>query len=615
MMKKKIALGVLCGMALLANSAYAEEALQSYSLDQVIVTATKDEVKDLEVPAMTQVYQAEDIERTGANDVLEFVKNTLGAEITDVSAPAKNGVHFRGTGSMGRMRTSALLLIDGIPMNIQGRADLPSIPTSAIQRIEIINGGGSVLYGTDALDGGVINVILKDKFDGQATYGYGTHGKRIGGISYGAGDDKTSVNFAWNHSGIAERGHNDILGASTTPSKVRYGGKYESDSFLLTAKYDNHLKYIGMVKQFSNDYYYRNATNQLSDPLHASQMHSLSYKNKDLNTNIYWKKYKLTVDDYTTKAGVRSRKQTSNNSSRVFGVDINDRFKFKNFELLLGANFENENINHSMNKYNRKQNTESIYMLLDANITKNTKVSVGGRQLFVEDLGSKFCPQFNVLHKLSENDSMFINVNKAYRTPLAEELFGNAAHGYTGNLNLRPETGWLSEIGYKRNIKNGNVKLAVFNTRINNRISKDATKTYVNMDKFKNTGVELVATQKLSKQWTYTAGITYANPQEASSGKWDQADYKFGLTSQLGYSVGKFSATVNAQYWAKLREDRPTSYTNTNAINVNANVKYDFDKHHSLKLNVVNLNDSEKYYCDSASLPKRSVYATYTYTF
>lgn len=610
-MKKKTMLAFVMGALVVANGAYAEENMKSYSLDQMIVTATKEEVKDLEVPAMTQVYTAEEIAGTGATNVLDFLKNTLGAEITDVSAPAKNGVHFRGTGSAGRMRTSALVLLDGVPINIQGRADLPGIPTSVIKKIEIINGGGSVMYGTDAVDGGVVNVITKEKFDGQVSYGYGTHGKRVADFAYGAGDDKTTVNFAWSHNRIGERGHDNILGTSADPAKVRYGGKYDGDSFVVTAKHDNHLKFIGMYKDFSNDYYYKNAKQTYDDPIHTSQLYSLSYDNKDLKANIYYKKYKLGVDEYTTVGGVKNRALTAENRSRVYGVDINNRFHFKNLDVLVGGNFENEHILQTKGTYSRTQNTESIYLMLDAHLTDQTTLSVGGRQLFVEDLGSKFCPQINVLHKLSDNDSLFINANKAYRTPLGEELFGNASHGYTGNLALRPETGWLTEFGYKRNIKNGNLKAAVFNSKINDRIGKDSTKTYVNKDKFKNTGVELTVSQKLSKLWNYSAGITYSDPKEqtATGGVWEQADYKLGFTSQLGYNVGKFGTTINAQYWDKIAD------VNNSAVNFNVNVRYAFDNHHSLKLNVTNFNDSAKQYSDMGSLPKRSVYAVYTYNF
>jgi len=605
MMKKKVMLGALMGALLVANGAFAAENLSTYSLDQMVVTATKDEVKDLEVPAMTQIYSADEIERTGAHDVLEFVKNTLGAEVTDVSAPAKNGVHFRGNGSASRMRTSALVLIDGVPINIQGRADLPGIPTAVIKRIEIINGGGSVLYGTDAVDGGVVNIITKEKFDGQASYGYGTHGKRIADFSYGAGDEKTTVNFAWAHNRLGERGHDNILGANANPTKVRYGGKYDGDSFVVTAKHDDHLKFIGMYKDFSNDYYYKNATKSYNDPIHTSQLYNVGYENKDLKANVYYKKYKLGVDEYSTKG----RKLTAENRSRVYGVDVNHRFHFKNLDVLIGGNFENEHILQSMGKYSRTQNTEAIYLMLDAQLTEQTKLSVGGRQLFVEDLGNKFCPQINVLHKLSEDDSLFINANKAYRTPLGEELFGNASHGYTGNLDLRPETGWLTEFGYKRNIKNGTVKAAIFHSKIDDRISKDKTKTFVNKDEFKNTGIEVTVNQKLSKLWNYSLGFTYANPKEATDGVWEQADYKLGITSQLGYTVGKFGTTLNTQFWDKIAD------IDNSAINFNLNVKYAFDNHHSLKFNVFNFNDSDKKYCDMGSLPKRSVYAVYTYNF
>lgn len=598
MMKKSIMLSLAMSFLIL-GTAKAESSINEFKLDEMVVSATRSEKRDLDVAAMTQVFNEDDIASTGATNVMDFMYNVLGAEVLDTTAPAKNGVHFRGTGSSSRMRTSALVMVNGTPINIQGRADISAIPVSAIKRIEILNGGGSVLYGTDALDG-MVNIILKDKVDNRIYGGYGTHGYREGGTSLQIG----SVSLAYDRRQIKERGHNDILGNSTKPADVRYGGKYDSNSYFANYTPNEHFNVMYLGKDYSNDYYYRGPKG-LNDPDARSRMLNFKYSNKDFKVSTYWKDYSLSIDNIV--GGVS--KQTTDNWSKVYGIDLQNRYDFEKLSVLVGASFEDERMAQTLGKYKRTQDTTALYMMLDAKISDKTVVSLGGREVFITNLGSKLCPQFNVLHKLSDSSSLFLNINKAFRTPLAEELFGNAGHGYTGNLNLRPEEGWLSEFGWKKQFSDSSLKVAVYNMNVDNRISKDNTKTYINSSKFENTGVEALYEKKLGKNWRYNVGLTYSNPKEKDANSdWKQADYKFAGNAGVHYSKAKFNASINAQYYGL----EPNSCKNKDALNVNFNCGYKFDKQSSLVFRVKNINDSDKSFESCGSeLPKRAVSLTY----
>ena len=80
----------------------------------------------------------------------------------------------------------ALVLVNGVPMNLNGKGGLGSIPTSAIKRIEVVKGAASTLYGAEAL-GGVINVITKTPSTegGSATVAVGNQGAKHFDVSYG----------------------------------------------------------------------------------------------------------------------------------------------------------------------------------------------------------------------------------------------------------------------------------------------------------------------------------------------------------------------------------------------------------------------------------------------
>ncbi|MDO4178016.1 MAG: TonB-dependent receptor [Phascolarctobacterium sp.] len=601
-MKKSLVLGIMLSL-IAAGSCHAEEVkAETFNLDELIVTATVTPKRDVEVPAMTQIYDAKKIEESGARDVMEFMQYTVGAEVLDTTAPAKNGIHFRGTGSTSRMRTSALVMINGVPVNVQGRSDISAIPTSLIERIEIVNGGGSVLYGTDALDG-MVNIILKKKMKNRITVGYGPHGKRVGDVALQLGD----FNFAYSYDHINERGHHDILGLGSTPDRHRYGGDYDRRSIFARYAPDEHFDVFYMDKKYSNDYYYKNANKDYNDPDATSRLASFTYKNKDFKINTYYKDYGLGID--TTSKGIK--KQTTDNSSRAFGIDINNKFKFGKGSIYVGANFENENMDMSMGKYSRNQKTKAIYALAEMPVGEKTTISLGGREVWISDLGSKFCPQFNVLHKLNTNQSLFLNVNKAFRAPLAEELFGNPAHGYAGNLDLRPETGWIGEFGYKKVMGDSSLKLAAFFMKIDDRIDRDTTKTYRNMAEFENKGIEFVFDQKVSDKFSYSLGATYASPKERKeNGAWAQSDYKIGANLGLHYRINKFKANLYSNLYAK-----QASKTDGTAVGFNTNLSYTPDAHSEFALKIINIANDDGNYRVGCQFPNRSALLTYTYTF
>ena len=84
------------------------------------------------------------------------------------------------------VQDGTLVLVDGIPLNMDGRYNLDDIPSDAIERIEVVKGGGSVLYGSEAT-GGVINIITKKQLRNKIKVATGNYGKERYDISIGAG--------------------------------------------------------------------------------------------------------------------------------------------------------------------------------------------------------------------------------------------------------------------------------------------------------------------------------------------------------------------------------------------------------------------------------------------
>lgn len=139
-------------------SAAEQEAVE---LENVVVTATRDSEQSRQVPYNVSVINEQDIQQSNAQDVADLLRTVPGVTVANNTAnPKGSSVDIRGFGEAGSLNT--LVLVDGRRVNqidISG-TDWSQIPLDQIERIEVIRGGGSVLYGDNAV-GGVVNIITK----------------------------------------------------------------------------------------------------------------------------------------------------------------------------------------------------------------------------------------------------------------------------------------------------------------------------------------------------------------------------------------------------------------------------------------------------------------------
>jgi outer membrane receptor for ferrienterochelin and colicins len=124
-------------------------------LGEVIVTAARREQRLADAVVETELITSEELRR-GPSDLAAVLTDRVGVQ-PDGGVPAGTGLQLRGFGSR-----RVLVLLDGQPMvgRVNGNMDLARMPVSAIERIEIVKGPQSTLYGSDAI-GGVVNVITR----------------------------------------------------------------------------------------------------------------------------------------------------------------------------------------------------------------------------------------------------------------------------------------------------------------------------------------------------------------------------------------------------------------------------------------------------------------------
>ncbi|UTH75041.1 TonB-dependent siderophore receptor [Chromobacterium sp. IIBBL 290-4] len=162
-------------LAGIAHPASASDAPQPDSLEQVTITGSRIARSAKEGPTSVTVISGADIEKQGYSNVYDALNNltqntgfTQGADFGNTFTPAANAISLRGLGP-----NHTLTLINGrrmadYPMAYEGQVNfvnLADIPSALIDRIEILNGGASAVYGSDAI-AGVVNIILKKRVEG-----------------------------------------------------------------------------------------------------------------------------------------------------------------------------------------------------------------------------------------------------------------------------------------------------------------------------------------------------------------------------------------------------------------------------------------------------------------
>lgn len=194
--------------SLLGTTAWAQDAdapvaptPAAQATDEVVVTASRTATNGLQAPTPTQVVGVEVIERQGATTVMEVLNQnpafkatrSPGANATNTSSPAQATADLR---ALGGQRTLVLVnqsrIVPFAPASNLGvpiTTDLNLLPTIMIERVDVVTGGASALYGSDAVSG-VVNIIMKKKYDGVEVTGqagisqYGDYStQRIAGIA------------------------------------------------------------------------------------------------------------------------------------------------------------------------------------------------------------------------------------------------------------------------------------------------------------------------------------------------------------------------------------------------------------------------------------------------
>lgn len=597
MSKKMVNGAVALGCLLFAAPVMAHEALNEYVLDPMMVTAARYEQRDIDIPAATEIYDQEKIEKLGANNVMEVVRNIPGFTLT-ASPTGNTYIGFRGIA-----KDNVAILVNGIPLNQDGNYDLESISADIIDRIEVVKGGATVLYGSNA-SAGVINIITNKKAaKNKVLIGFGDKNKFKGAVNVAT--DKLQLSYSRQQS--KDRG---FVYKNSGASNYYTGDKLEKDSLNLQYAISDNLSLQYMYSKKVSDC--SKSVNGVYQPgFHSDIKYNfgqLRYVNDDLQATVFFRNRDWKFNTSTHQKG------------HNYGADLQDKFKLGNTMLTVGANYENENTKNSNNIEAAKRDSAAVFFMTETEVSDKTKIFLGAREAYVEESGSKFCPQFQVMHSLGTDDNIYLNVNRSMRAPHVNEQWGTATQ--LMNPDLKAENGWNYEFGWKKKLAADELfKVNLYHMDINDRIysqrnyNGSGKSMFLNANKYRNTGVEVSYEKAASEKFSYNVGVSYGNPeQKLAKGDWQRVDFKLGLHAGVGYNLGKTNANIYANYMAeRINGVKPM-------LDLTLNVKQQITKNDALRFAVYNLLDRDDIRTGSSSgtgamLEERNWMLSYEHSF
>jgi outer membrane receptor for ferrienterochelin and colicin len=488
--KKRQAMGAKCfaGLMLallLAGVAIAEEQTPR-KLDDVVVTATKTPKKLENVPAVVTVIGPEEIEATPARtvgDLLADLPGVLPSEPQGVGVVTPQKVTMRGNGFAGH----TLVLLDGQRINNPSTdyTYVTAIPVRAVERIEVIRGPFSALYGSSA-SGGIVNIITKD--GGNRTHvepwgrtgDFGRHdygldiGTVWGDFSLGLSVDHKNVDnyYLYDDQGLddsnREYEHNRLHAKLTgTFGENTYlslsGGTIDAETgFGIGENLD-----VECYKDFLQHYLNFQITSRLTDKLELKgQADWLTASHE------YHGETLVNVVTFPPPPQFNYQSSVNDTDSDRYHVDLTLNWYLSPEHILtLGGeairtqmekSIRNDDTGELLEVQGRsgEENDEedtlcSVYAQHDWMVFESLELVVGARLDDYESYGNEFSPKGTLRWQYNQGGNLKLSAGKGFRAPNVNQLYTvpwsiSPFIVYQGNPDLEAETLWSYEVSLEQ---------------------------------------------------------------------------------------------------------------------------------------------------------------------
>ncbi len=588
-MKRKLITVALFGAIAFPLAAHAETPMEL-----VIVTPTRMPQSLDKAIADTTVLTEQDIRKSGAPDVPTLLRSMAGVEVVQSGGLGKvSSTFMRGTNS-----SHVLVLLDGVRINsaTSGTTALEHIMLDSIERIEVVRGNVSSLYGSEAI-GGVIQFFTKQGHGApafNASAGLGSHGTKRLAAGFSGGVDATS--FSVNVGKVKTDGVSAI-NTQIAPTANPDNDGYDNTTFNAQVKHTINAEHQLSASLFSTrgDSQYDNPFNAATTDLNNTKasIEKLSLSSDDqLNamwhSKLNWARGTDDSKDYLNGVENGNIKTVSNQLAWQNELKITDTQRINLAVERLGQSVSSSTL--------FTQTTRSVNSLLGGYVGEYgaQQVQLNWRQDRYSDFGTANTGLLGYGLVFADSWRATASVSNAFKAPTFNDMYAPVAWG--SNPNLLPEYANNREVGLHYASSGQHVDLVYFDNRIHDLINYPApTYTAQNTDRARIDGTELSYAGEFGDT-RLNANATLQNPRDTAT---DQTLLRrakrlanLAVTQQISawkvggewqYSGERADIYTDATTFVTTRETL-TSYS---LINITAN--YDISKQLKLLLRADNL--------------------------
>lgn len=450
----------------------ATQAQQLASLDPVMVTATRQEMRVSELLSDISVVEKEELNQAGQSSLGEVLGRQPGIEfIGSGSNGATGSVYMRGTNS-----GHALVLIDGIRVGSASLGQMSAwsrIPVSQIDRIEILRGPASSLYGSDAI-GGVIQIFTRRgqgpmRVEGEI--GAGTYDTYSGTV--GISGSVSDIHYALNVGGYTTDGFSNIRNPKNSAyNRDKDGYNYQTASGSLS--YD-----IAKGHEIGAQFFYSDGENMYDSGSSATTARRDYRTQEALSTISTYMKNALTSAWTSTIRLGRSTDDSKNITnglmSSLFRTD-QTQYMWQNDlktgvgNFLLGVERLEQSVTGTSNYRITDRTIDSALAGWNATYLGHS-LQTNLRYDDNSQFGGKTTGSASYGYRLNKNWRANIGYGTAFKAPSFNDLYYPLSFGYQGNPNLRPEFAHNREAAVHFETGSHHVSLTYFLNKVENLIS------------------------------------------------------------------------------------------------------------------------------------------------
>ncbi len=516
------------------NTSFAEERNIE---EEVIVTANKVEVPlKLSLPT-SHIISAQDIERRQPRDLGSLLGNIGGIDFRDTGGRGSaSGIFLRGTSS-----SQVVVLIDGVrsASATLGSTALENIPVEAIERIEVVKGPLSGLYGADAV-GGVVQIFTKKGSDaglgGDLHVSYGSHNSSDYGVTINAGTDKYQF--------FASLAKEETDGIDRTD--IQTDGNGDRDSFeetsgnlSVTANFSEQLKAQLTYLRSEGTSEFDNAFGADNGRFSESELESIGAKvvyspldNLDLSLDLGY------FSDHAITPVFASDIQTRRRSMALQG-DI----QLSTTSLLtLGVDYYDDNVDTLAAFVETERDNEGYFVQWLASFDAfsiATSVRYDDNQAYGDDTNGSLA----LSYKFAENLELVASAGTAFKAPTFNDLY----FPNFGNPDVTPEESQNYELALRGFHGGVDWRLSAYRSNVDDLIGFDLTTfTANNTSEATLEGVELELATTLSG-WDFEANLNYLDARDDITNEYLDDRASLSAAVQAGRQFNDLYIGVNAK--------------------------------------------------------------------